>query len=192
MATPKYRADWKDVVTRAKAAEGRWILGINAAPIRVLETVNRRASNRWLNDPDGRLYGKAGETAVVDGEQIADIYVRWEWFNPEQAPKILVGPEDQRTLRVSRDMKVAVNAYVKEHSGATQTGLINEILKKYVRYGTRLKPAPPMNEQLRATVPEDLWTKALLRAEQDRMPLVEIVRFELANKVTPKRKRRRR
>lgn len=183
-ATPKFRADWQDIVTRAKAAQGRWILGLNAAPIRVMETVNRRASNRWLNDPDGRLYGVAGEKATLpDGSVICDVFVRWEWFHPENAPKILVAGEDQRNLRVPRDMKIAVNAYVAAHPGVTQTGLINEILKKYVRYGTRLKPTPQANEQLRATVDEELWTKALFRAEKDGMPLVEIVRYELGRRL---------
>jgi hypothetical protein len=136
MSTPRYRADWLDIVTRAKAAQGRWVTGINAAPIRVLETANRRASNRWLNDPDGRLYALAGERA-----------------------------KSRRT-------------------GATMTSFVIQVLEKYVRHGTRLKPPLPAHEQYRATVPEDLWTKALFRAEKDGMPLTEVVRYEL-NKLLP-------
>jgi hypothetical protein len=179
----RYRADWKDLVTRAKAAQGRWILGINAAPVRILETVNRRASNRWLNDPDGRMYGIMSQQATLpDGTEVGDLYVRWEWFNPEAAPKILVGPEDQRTLRVPRSLKVRINEYVRR-TGETQTELVNQVLKKYVRYGTRLKPNEPAHEQLRATVQDPLWTDALKRAEVDGIPLVEIVRYELDRKV---------
>lgn len=180
--TPKFRADWKDVVTRAKAAEGRWVLGLNAAPIRVMETVNRRASNRWLNDPDGRLYGMATNRVKTDEGEICDVFVRWEWFNPEMAPKILVGPEDQRTLRVPRSLKVKVLEAV-ARTGKTQTQIINDVLKKYLRYGTRMKAAEPAHEQLRATVAEDLWTLALQRAEKDGIPLVEIVRYELDRKL---------
>lgn len=184
MSTPRYRADWLDIVTRAKAAQGRWVTGINAAPIRVLETANRRASNRWLNDPDGRLYALAGERATLeDGTVICDIYVRWEWFNPEQAPKINVTNEEFRTIRVSRNLKERATAESRR-TGATMTSFVIQVLEKYVRHGTRLKPPLPAHEQYRATVPEDLWTKALFRAEKDGMPLTEVVRYEL-NKLLP-------
>jgi len=183
MPAERYHVDWKDLVTRAKAAQGREILGLNAAPVRVLETINRRASNRWLNDPDGRLYGYIPQKAQLpDGSWVGDVYVRWEWFNPAAAPTILVGPEDQRTLRVPRSLKVRINDYV-SRTGITQTDLVNQVLKKYLRYGTRLKPTEPAHEQLRATVKDPLWTNALQRAEKDGIPLVEIVRYELERKV---------
>lgn len=183
MTAERYRPDWEDLVTRAKAAQGRWVLGLQAAPVRVLETANRRSSNRWLNDPDGRLYAMPAERATTaDGEEICDVYVRWEWFNPAHAPKIPITPAEFRTLRLPRELKVRLN----EYAAAThrdQSDIINEVLKKYVRYGTRAKPVPQASEQQRATVPEELWTNALLRAEKDGMPLVEIVRYELARKL---------
>ena len=157
--TEYVKPPWDDIVDRAKAANGLWVLGAQAVPLSVLRTV-RQGRNAKVNRAEGRLFSKPGERATTeDGDTVVDMYVRWEWTPGFEPP--IAGAQSSGFSRRKLTMPKRVGEALRDAAaeiGAPRGEILRRAVAEIAVKGTTY--TPPETMDLTFEVNDYVWEQA--------------------------------
>lgn len=180
--TKYVKPQWDDIVDRAKAANGLWVLGAQAVPLSVLRTV-RQGRNAKVNRAEGRLFSKPGERATTeDGITVVDMYVRWEWTPGFEPP--IAGAQSSGFSRRKLTMPKRVGEALRE-AAAVIDAPRGEILRRAVAEiavrGTSY--TPPETVDLTFEVNDYVWEQAQDQVAEAGVPFHPALLQELRRQI---------
>lgn len=167
--------DWKEILFRAKRAEGEWVMVAGAQPATILRTIKVRRNQALRDEKDGVLEGKM---PIVSDEGIGDLFVRFEWRTPP--PKRMDRGNSKRQLRILM-MPPELRRRLKKRAHTRNvpvSDFAERALRRYVNRGHNISD-PTLMEQQGVHVSIEIWDAALERARIEGVVLADVLRDEI-------------